>query len=162
MKQLIRIIFCLLIAGQFCYSSLPYISPGLGVSWDFHGHFIVSPKLSIGIGNNNTFYNLTIGRSTSSETTKYPHIFIEVQTGHLTEPLDYRMIQLYLGGGIGLTIPTGSSSTGVSLRGSLFGGYGLFINTTILFEEKIRTELGLQLVAPIPLGEVPPLGPGKI
>lgn len=35
-----------------------------------------------------------------------------------------------------------------------------FVNTTFLFEDSIKTELGVQLVAPIPLKDIP-LGPGK-
>ncbi|MGE5315628.1 MAG: hypothetical protein ACM3Q4_13125 [Acidobacteriota bacterium] len=153
----------LLLIVQICRSETAYLSPGVGISWDLRGHVVWSPKLSIGVLNShNTFYNLTIGRSTSSEPAIYPHIFIETQAGHLTEPSDFRKIQLFFGGGVGVTIPTGTSSSGVSLRGSLFGGYGLFINANFLFEENINSELGLKIVAPLPLGGIPALGPGKI
>ena len=147
----------------FCQSAkcqTPYISPGLGFSWDFNGHFIFSPKVSVGIFGNGIFYNITIGRSSSSDEKIYPHYYVEVQSGKLTEPSDHKKTQLFYGGGIGFTIPISKNDSSVSFRVSAFTGYLLFLNVTVIHMEKIQTELGGQVVLPIPLKgvEFGPLG----
>lgn len=138
-------------AIQFAHSQTTYLSPGIGFSWDFRGHFILSPKISIGVLQNGIFYNITAGRSSSSMQKIYPHYFIEVQCGNLTAPSDWAKTQLFYGGGLGLTIPSGNSESGVSFRTTLFTGYIVFLNTTFLFKENIYTEFGGQVVLPAPL-----------
>jgi hypothetical protein len=160
MKRSIFVFEIFLVAIQYANSQTPYISPGLGFSWDFGGHFILSPKVSIGVLQNGVFYNITVGRSTSSDEKIYPHYFVEAQCGQLSEPSDYKKTQLFYGGGIGLTIPTSNNDSGVSLRVSAFTGYMVFLNATVLFKDKIQTELGGQIVLPIPLRKIE-FGPGK-
>jgi hypothetical protein len=147
------LVFCilLLLTCHAAQSQIPYVSPGLGFSWDFRGHFILSPKVSIGVLQRGFFYNIALGMSSSSDEKIYPHYFVEAQCGQLTDP-EYRKIQLFYGGGIGLTIPTSNTESGVSFRVSAFTGYLVFLNATILFKGKIQTELGGQVVLPIPLG----------
>jgi hypothetical protein len=160
MKRVVFILGASLLIFQFGRSQTPYISPGLGFSWDFNGHFILSPKISAGVLQNGIFYNLTIGRSSSSGANNYPHYYVEVQTGQLTTPSDYKKTQLFYGGGFGFTIPAIDTGAGVSVRASVFTGYLLFLNASILFNERIQTELGGQVVLPIPLKSVD-FGPGK-
>jgi hypothetical protein len=126
----------------------------LGLSWNFNGNFILSPKVSIGYLQNGLFENITLGYSFSTEKNMYPHYYVEGQLGKLTQPSDYKKMQVFYGGGIGLTIPTSSRESGVSLRASVFTGYLLFLNATFLFNNNIQTELGLQLVAPVPLKSI--------
>ena len=160
MKKVLLILGSLLVIFQNGRSQTPYLSPGLGLSWDLNGHFILSPKISAGFLQNGKFYNLTIGRSSSSDEHNYPHYYVEVQLGQLTTPSDYKKTQLFYGGGVGFTIPANDTSAGVSFRASMFTGYLLFLNASILFNEKIQTELGGQVVLPIPLKRVA-FGPGK-
>ncbi len=154
MRRSIYVFGIFLIAISFANSQIPYISPGLGCSWDFSGHFILSPKVSIGVIQNGIFYNITVGRSSSSYDKYYPHYFVEAQCGKLTEPSDYKRTQLFYGGGIGLTIPTKNAESGVSLRVSAFTGFMAFLNATIIIKDKVQTELGGQVVMPIPLKHI--------
>jgi hypothetical protein len=161
MKRTIAFCIILLSICQIAESQVPYVSPGLGFFWDFAGHFILSPKLSVGVLQNGIFYNITVGRSSSSDEKYYPNYYVEVQCGKLTEPMEYRKTQLFYGGGIGLTIPASDNESNVSFRVSAFTGYFVFLNATILFREKLQTEIGGQVVLPIPLKGIE-FGPGKI
>jgi hypothetical protein len=160
MKRKVFILGILIMAIQFAHSQTTYISPGIGFSWDFNGHFILSPKISIGVLQNGIFYNITFGRSSSSMQKIYSHYFVEVQCGKLTAPSDWAKTQLFYGGGLGLTIPSGESEPGVSFRATLFTGYWAFLNATFLFKEKIYTEVGGQIVLPFPIAsnEFGPVG----
>jgi hypothetical protein len=129
-----------------------YLSPGLGISWDLDGCFVFSPKISLGIIDNGLFYNVTVGRSTSSNNKLYPHYFAEAQCGQLTQPSEFRKLQVFYGGGVGLTFPTSGGDSRVSFRTSIFTGYIFFLNATFIFREKIQTEIGGQIVAPVPIG----------
>jgi hypothetical protein len=133
---------------------IPYVSPGIGIAWDFHGHLVISPKISVGINNNGTFYNLTFGIASSIDASLYPHYFIECQAGVLSEPLGFRKAQLFYGGGIGLTIPSSGQGKKPSMRVSLFTGFMFFLNVNILFTDTVRTDIGGQVVLPIPLKKV--------
>jgi len=64
---------------------LPYINPGFTLSINFSGHVIFSPKVSIGLAENGRFYNITFGKSFSSDTNIYPNQFVELQFGALSE-----------------------------------------------------------------------------
>jgi len=138
------LLFCQFAEGQ---KILPYISPGYGFSWDFSGHFISSPKLSIGIlPEGGIYYNITIGASFSSNENNYPNVYCEAQCGRVLDQSVY-------GGGIGLTIPAGDNESRVSLRVSGCTGFLIFLNATVLFSDTIQTEFGGQAVLPIPLAK---------
>jgi hypothetical protein len=150
------LVFCilLLLTCQTAQSQIPYVSPGLGFSWDLQGHFILSPKVSFGVLQRGYFYNITLGMSSCSGEQMYPHYFLEGQCGALSEPSEHKKTQLCYGGGIGLTIPTDKSESGAYYRITAFTGYLVFLNATVLFKERIQTELGGQVVLPIPIGRV--------
>ena len=152
MKRSLILVFAVILIHAIAASqSTPYVSPGVTVSWDFAGRFIVSPKVSVGVFGNGTFYNITVGRSSSSSDNIYPHYFVECQLGTLTAPSAFRKMQLFWGGGVGLTIPASSSNSSVSLRCSAFTGYFMFANLSLLFINGIQPDFGAQFVLPIPL-----------
>jgi hypothetical protein len=130
--------------------SLPYFSPGITLSLNFQGEFILSPKLSFGVYGDSRFYNITFGRSSGGSGNIYPHYFIEGQFGKLTPPSSPRRTQIFWGGGLGITIPQLHKSD-VSLRCTAFTGNIVFLNFTALFRDTVCAEIGPQFVLPIPL-----------
>ena len=133
--------------------SIPYFSPGITISWNLQGEFIISPKLSLGIYGDSRFYNITFGRSSGGTGDVYPHYFVEAQIGRLTPPSSFRMAQVFWGGGLGITIPQYQKSN-ISLRCSAFTGYLVFVNLTTLFVDGIHPDIGAQFVLPIPLTQI--------
>jgi hypothetical protein len=71
------------------------------LSINFSGHVIFSPKVSIGLAENGRFYNITFGKSFSSDINIYPNQFVELQFGALSEHFEYRNQSLFIGSGIG-------------------------------------------------------------
>ena len=131
---------------------VPYISPGIEISWNLNGEFIFRPKLSFGIFDNGNFYNITIGYASSKNGKVYPYYFLEGQFGKLSEPMKFRKLQLFNGFGLGIGIHTNSNDA-ISYKASLFTGYGLFANASfLLYKEKLYPDLGLEAVLPIPIG----------
>jgi hypothetical protein len=133
---------------------LPYISPGFTLSINFSGHVIFSPKVSIGLAENGRFYNITFGKSFSSDTNVYPNHFIELQYGALSEHFEYRKQSLFVGGGIGFTFPSSKIEHAPSLRVSMFIGFLCFINATLLFKDNVEVDIGPQFVLPLPLKKI--------
>jgi hypothetical protein len=128
-----------------------YISPGIGLSWDLNGNFIISPKLSIGYYSDSKFINLTVGRVSGNNNLVYPYYFIEGQYGVLSEPMEFRKLQLFSSIGVGINIHSNEEYRSVSFRSSLFFGYGAFLKATIITKEKINADIGIEAVAPIPM-----------
>jgi len=140
------LLFCQIAEGQ---KNLPYISPGYGVSWDFSGHFVSSPKISIGmLAEGGIYYNITVGESFSSNERNYPNIYVETQCGKWVSESSI------IGGGIGLTFPNNNNNSRISFRVSACTGFIGFLNATILISDNIQTEIGGQVVLPIPLGTI--------
>ncbi len=138
-----------------------YVSPGLTISWNFSGEFILSPKISFGVYENKTFYNLTFGYSSSKNENLFPYYFIEGQIGKLSDPMEFKKIQLFTGLGIGLNIHT-NTNYDISYRASLFSGYGFFAKASFLYKDKLIPDLGLETVLPIPLNKFEFGSPGGI
>jgi hypothetical protein len=158
-------LFTIVFLFTICFSSalcqpIIYISPGIGISWNFDGKFILTPKISLGVYNESIFYNLTFAYASASEETVYPHYLIEFQCGRLSPPMEYRKLQLFWGGGVGVTIPTTSKDSAASFRATVFTGNLLFLNLSILFTKRIQTEIGGQIVLPIPLSKIDFGSPG--
>ncbi len=147
------IVFLLLLPNLIRAHQIPYISPGVTLSWDLGSRFVVSPKISLGISANSVFHNITIGSSSADANQLYPHFFVEYQIGRLTPPSSFRKTQIYWGGGVGITVPTKHPSN-VSFRCTAFAGYFVFANFTMLFREGIHAEIGPQIVLPIPLKRI--------
>jgi hypothetical protein len=149
----------LLIVSMFIFSSAEfysqngsiYLSPGIGISWDLNGNFVFSPKFSVGYLENSKFYNITIGRTSSSNNEVYPYYYVETQFGVLSKPMEFRKLQLFTGGGIGVNLHLNEVNNSISFRASAFTGYGAFIKATIITKEKVNADFGLEAVMPIPL-----------
>ena len=133
---------------------LPYISPGFTLSINFSGHVIFSPKVSVGLAENGRFYNITFGKSFSSDTNIYPNRFVELQFGSLSEHFEYRKQSLFIGGGIGFTFPSSKIKHTPFMRVSVFTGFLCFINATVLFKDTVEVDLGPQFVLPLPLKKI--------
>jgi len=130
---------------------LIYLSPGITLSINTNGYFVISPKLSLGIVENGGFCNITYAKAWSNDTTAYPHSFIEFQYGTQSPKLEFRKQYLFVGGGIGITIPSSPSWKKPSMRFTIFTGFLYYLNATILFTEPIQSDFGGQIVLPIPL-----------
>ena len=61
MKTLIFIIAFIACFAFLLSDFIPYLSPGFSFGWDFRNGLTLSPKISIGIVDENDFYNLTYG-----------------------------------------------------------------------------------------------------
>ena len=158
-KTVVAITLVLVLIPSMEAETTPYLSPGITLSWDLGGRFIVSPKISIGIYTNSKFYNVTFGRSTANTEGLYPHFFLECQVGRLTPPSSVKKRQIFWGGALGITIPE-RKPVNLSFRCAAFAGYLLFVNVTTLFTDGIHPEVGTQFVLPIPLKrfDLGPLG----
>lgn len=150
-----NILFTLVIlfASSVCYSQdgSVYLSLGVGISWNLKGNFIFSPKFSVGYLENSKFYNITVGGATSSNNEVFPYYFIEAQFGILSKPMEFRKLQLFTGGGIGINLHPNHRNNSISFRASAFTGYGAFIKAAIITKENINADFGLEAVLPIPL-----------
>ena len=153
MKKILLIITVFIISTTEFYSQdgSIYLSPGIGISWDLNGNFIFNPKFSVGYSENGKFYNVTIGRTSSSYNEVYPYYYIETQFGVLSKPMEFRKLQLFTGGGIGINLHLNQQNSSTSFRASVFTGYGAFIKATIITKENINADFGLEAVLPIPL-----------
>lgn len=144
---------CVIIFASNIYAfeeNIFYISPGFCISWNLKGEMILSPKLSLGIYEKGTFYNITLGYSSSEDVKLFPYYFIEGQIGRLSNTMEFRKIQLLTGLGMGIGIHKGKGDP-VSYRTSLFSGYMVFAKASFVYKEKIHPDLGLETVLPIPL-----------
>jgi hypothetical protein len=146
------ILFCL--AAWLHAGIVPYISPGLMLSWNFHSTPSAIVKISIGLGYeitfrpytiNSCFTNLTIGKRIFIDyNQKQPnYLFTEIESGIWTG---------YLISGIGLG--TAYYKNGNKLRivpkAAIFSGDGLFLRSDfILDNRKIDADLGGMLVLPL-------------
>ena len=139
-----------------------YVSPGADVSWDLDGEFIFSPKISIGFYENKTFYNLTLGYVSSENVKLYPYYYIEPQFGKLSDPMEFRKLQIFTGLGLGVAIHNKATGSNISLRASLFSGFGLFVKSSFLYSETLYTDIGLEAILPIPLSKFEFGSPGGI
>lgn len=127
-------------------------SPGFSISLDIKGNVLFSPKISFGLYKNMQFINITLGRvSSCSEGSSY--YYIEPQIGSLSKPLEYRKIQIFYGLGLGIAYLDDNKSDKIAFRGSLFTGFGLFLNASFLIGRELNTDLGIQTVLPIPLNK---------
>lgn len=129
-----------------------YLSPGLSISIDIKGNILFSPKISFGLYKNMQFINITLGHvSSSSESSSY--YYIEPQIGAVSKPLEYRKIQIFYGLGLGIAFLDSNKNDNIAFRGSLFSGFGLFLNASFLIGRELNTDLGIQAVLPIPLNK---------
>ncbi len=130
-----------------------YLSPGVNISWDFNGNFIIGPKVSLGILNKGMFYNLTLGILSSKNNIIYPYYYMEGQIGKVSE-ITQSEFPLLSGFGIGVGYHTNDSNDKISYKLSLFSGYIVFINASVLYRNKIYSDLGFETVLPIPIKSI--------
>jgi hypothetical protein len=64
--------------------------------------------------------------------------------------------------GLGIAIHNNVTDKNISLRASLFSGFGLFVKSSFLYNEKLYPDFGLEAVLPIPLSGFEFGSPGGI
>lgn len=147
-------VFVLVSASPTKSESIIYVSPGIGFAWSLDGAFIFHAKVSVGVFNSGIFYNITLGSASSADKSAYPHLYAEAQSGILLPPsMDGHTTHLFYGGGVGITFPAGKTEN-VSWRFSAFAGSLLFLNVNVLLLDTPRTDIGGEIVLPIPINGV--------
>ena len=156
MRKIIITISLFLFFNQYLYSqefkinNTFYISPGVNIAWDFDGHFIIGPKVSLGYFYKLTFYNLTFGYMSSKNNDLYPIYYIEGQVGAWPDMFESKNIMLFVGLGWGIAIHE-KLDKNISFKLSLFGGDIIFLNASFLFNKGLYPNLGTETVLPIPI-----------
>lgn len=128
-----------------------YVSPGIGISWDLQGNLTISPKLSVGYLENGNFYNLTVGRNFVQGNDTKSYYYLEGQAGVLSEPMEFRKIQVFSGVGLGFNYYPGRTDRSLAFRASAFSGFGGFLKATVTSDQQYRADFGLEGVLPVPL-----------
>lgn len=149
--SLVALIFLLLPFDLYPQDEIIYVSPGISISWDLNGNFIVSPKVSFGFLRDDVFYNITLGRTASSSDKTASYYFAETQFGILSNPMEFRRVQFFSGGGIGVNYHPNNQENTFSFRASAFIGYCAFLKATVITKDSINADFGLEAVLPIPL-----------
>jgi len=144
---LLNVVLSLASFGQ----PVTYVSPGITLSLNTNGYLVISPKISLGILRHDGFYNITYGKAWSWDTTAYPHSFVELQYGRQSSKVQYQKQPLFVGGGVGITIPSLKSGGKSSFRFTAFTGFLYFLNATLLIADPVQADFGGQIVLPIPL-----------
>ncbi len=153
MKKLLSPKHLFLVFIFWTHLSAQYVSPGVRLGYDFNNHLIFGIKLSVGAYQDGSFINLTFGKKFligSSNTLPYSNYnYIDLQMGQLTAPIGGRKVQIFYGGGLGLIFFKGHWAP----RITTFAGNLLFATLDFNFvkQKNPHSDLGLQLVLPIPL-----------
>ena len=142
----------------FCISSVQaqdkstfYVSPGLGITWDFQNTFVFSYKVSLGhMVDEQFFYNITLGNrinmNPKSLSNKNLYSFYEFQLGYFGS-----LYPISFGTGFGMANYPGTSD-GKHLRISIFGGAGIFGLVSIVPGRR-EYDFGPLMILPIPFDE---------
>ncbi|GAB4341266.1 MAG: hypothetical protein Kow0037_27710 [Calditrichia bacterium] len=134
-----------------------YVSPGFSISWNLEGNLSFSPKISFGYYQDQTFTNLTVGYSPMNKGTLTSFWFVEGQVGHLSDPMEFRKLQLFSGAGLGINIHP-QEDFRISYRASLFSGFGIFAKASFIYKDRLIPDLGAEAVMPLPLNNVVEIG----
>ena len=133
---------------------IPYISPGVGISWNFGSGLVFAPKVSLGYLSNGSFVNLTVAIATCSTDKTYPLYVFETQYGAISKSLEVSKTQLLWGGGIGIALHSTDQGVVVRPKISAFVGFLVFLNIDLIFMERTRIGIGPEFVLPIPLRRI--------
>jgi len=135
-----------------------YISPGIRLGYDFSSHITLGFKVSFGVGLGGVVTNFTYGKKLAlNQKANYTtHNYIDIQFGSFSEPMGDRKIQLFYGGGIGIIYYDKNGKRYYHPRVTTIAGYLLFttLDLNLINWNKVKPDLSLQLVLPIPLGDV--------
>ena len=141
-----------------------YISPGLRLGYDFDSHATFELKVSVGFGLWENIYNVTVGKkySINKRKTYCSHNYLDLQVGDLSNTFGERKTQLFYGGGIGIIFYDREGIRRYRPRITTFAGYLLFTTADFYLSEQnnVESDIGLQLVLPIPIGGVDFGSPG--
>ncbi len=128
---------------------IPYISPGLGFSWNFGSGFVFTPKISIGYAAEHGFINLTVAAATCLSESPSPLYIIQTQYG-----TGVGNLSLLGGGGFGAAFQKSEDGVKVYPTCTVFIGLFLFAKVDFVLREKIRIDAGTELVFPLPLKKI--------
>jgi hypothetical protein len=155
-KKLIIVSFIFFISTSYLHSqeiryrnfSGFYASPGVDFSWNFHGNFIIGPKISFGLLKEGKFYNITFGFLTSKDSILYPYYYLEGQVGASSESTKLLILS---GLGLGIDFHPNDIDNKISYKMSLFTGDIVFLNASILYNKKFYPDVGFETVLPFPV-----------
>lgn len=108
----------------------------------------------MGILKNGSFYNITFGILNSKDKVIYPYYYIECQYGKSSEYLEPNGFILMKGIGAGLGLHTNGENKRIFYKVSLFSGDIIFINASLLYDDKICPDLGFETVLPVPIFDI--------
>jgi len=155
-------LFICLIAVENNYAQ--YISPGIRLGYDFNSHTTFEVKVSVGLAVGGSIYNITVGKkySINNKETYLSHNYIDLQAGDFSKPSSESKTQLFYGAGIGMVFYDTNGTRKYRPRITVFAGYLLFTTFDFYLNEQnnVESDLGLQLVLPIPLGGIDFGSPG--
>ncbi|GAB4180075.1 MAG: hypothetical protein Kow00108_16270 [Calditrichia bacterium] len=135
--------------------STPYVSPGIKLNYLPGKGISLGAKLSIGVINDETFVNMTLGtQKLLNKNTDYSFRFVEVQGGTST-PYN-KSTSLISGGGLGIMIHNSNGQKSISPKLNLFSGLLMFgeINVYLDEQKKLTGNIGLEGVVPLPAKKV--------
>ena len=135
-----------------------YVSPGIRIGYDFNSHATFELKCSVGFPIGKNILNMTVGKkyAVNNRATYQSHHYLDLQAGRVSDTMTDRKIQLFYGGGIGFIYYEKDGTHHYRPRMTTFAGYLLFTTADFYLteENEIASDLGLQLVFPIPLFKV--------
>lgn len=144
-KLIFLLLFLFLSSGKLsAQEDLIYLSPGITLGWNSSGFFTFSPKLSLGVCNQDGNYsNITFGIVGTAMQTINRYEYIELQVGS---------VRHYISGGAGIAFTHYDYNMKIVPKLSISAGFIIFANYDIAIRESsINSNFGLQAVAPIPL-----------
>ena len=150
-KSIFLILFLSSITVQAQDQSTFYVSPGIGITWDFQNTFVFNYKVSLGhMVDEQLFYNVTVGNrinmNPKSQSNKNLYSYYEIQVGYFGS-----LYPMSIGTGIGMANYS-NSTDGKHLRITIFGGAGLFGLVSIVPERK-EYDFGPLIIFPIAFDE---------
>lgn len=145
-----KILVILLIITSVNSKVLPYLSPGVIISWNSQKRVSASWKISAGVlvptsyeNVEGCIFNITLGKRFLLDDASKDYLFTELETGFLSGIVFY-------GFGMGTAYLKENNKIKVVPKGSLFAGWVLFLRSDIVrYNQKFDIDIGANVVLPI-------------
>ncbi|MGE5458412.1 MAG: hypothetical protein ACM3RX_08660 [Methanococcaceae archaeon] len=142
-----------LLIGSKIYSEdhyTRYLSPGITFGWNFGNGFAITPKIGLGVFNEDggTYYNMTYGFNfcpgkNYENSDFHSYHFVEFEIGSIPK---------CSGGGLGIAFWTSNNKTQICPKLTAFIGLIFFVNMDVVITDNgINANLGLQPNIPFPI-----------
>ena len=166
MKKIIKyfLLFFIVFTPILCSAGengLFYLTPGIRIGWDFEKKLTISTKISVGYIFHGGFVNITYGY-------KYPFLqdarpwepnfekynYVDIQAAGAIQ-FEKKSTPLYTGVGAGLIFYKENEVNKTAPRLTIFSGFIAFPTLDVIFlPGHMRYDIGLQIVAPLPLSKI--------